>query len=101
MDLARAAGLDKAQMSRVVSSLIERNFVVRETSPNGRSVVALSLTPSGRKIYSGLIVAAAERDRAFRDALEPGELAVLEAALEKLAQQARSFIKAEVIEQDE
>ena len=96
--LARAAGLDKAQMSRVVSSLIERGLVMREMSPDGGRAVALSLTLSGRKIYSGLIAEATERDRAFRAALEPGELAVLEAALEKLANQAQLFIKAEANE---
>lgn len=95
MQLARAAGLDKAQMSRVVTSLIGRGLVVREASPRGGRSVALSLTPSGRETYTGLIAAAAERDRAFRAALGPGEIAVLEAALEKLADQAQSFIRAE------
>lgn len=98
MQLARAAGLDKAQMSRVVASLIERGLVVREASPRGGRTVDLSLTPRGCDLYGGLIAAAAERDRAFRAALGPGELVVLEAALEKLADQARLFIGAEAAE---
>lgn len=95
MQLSRAAGLDKAQMSRVVTSLIERGLIVREASSRGGRSVELGLTPSGRETYAGLIAAASERDRAFRAALEPGELAVLEAALDKLADQARRFIEAE------
>ncbi len=95
MQLARAAGLDKAQMSRVVSSLIERGLVRREVSPEGGRAVALTLSPAGGKTYSGLIAAAAERDRAFRAALAPSELAALETALDKLARQARAFITAE------
>ena len=98
MQLARAAGLDKAQMSRVVASLIERDLVVREASPRGGRTVELSLAPSGRELYGGLIAAAAERDRAFRTVLGPGELIVLEAAREKLANQARLFIEAEAAE---
>lgn len=93
--LARAAGLDKAQMSRVVASLIARGLVGREAGLRDGRTATLSLTPSGQETYAGLIAAAAERDRAFRAALEPNELAALEAALEKLADQARIFIRAE------
>ena len=93
MQLARAAALDKAQISRVVTSLIERGLV-RRAAAGGRTV-ALSLTTAGQALYAGLIAAAAERDRAFRAALEPEELRVLEVALGKLADQARRFIEAE------
>ena len=89
MQLARAAALDKAQMSRVVTSLVSRGYVQREAGRTG----ALSLTEAGCTLYAGLIGAAAERDRAFRGALEPEELRVLDRALEKLAEQARWFIE--------
>lgn len=93
MQLSRAAALDKAQISRVITSLTERGLVLR-SSAGGRTV-ALSLTAEGRTVYSGLIEAAARRDDGFRAALEPEELRVLEIALEKLANQARAFIRAE------
>jgi DNA-binding MarR family transcriptional regulator len=95
IQLSRAAGLDKAQMSRVVTSLIGRGLVLRALSPNGGRAVELSLTAAGRRTYTGLIAAAAERDEAFRAALSPEELAVLEAGLDKLAETARRFIRAE------
>jgi len=100
MELTRAAGLDKAQMSRVTTSLIESGLVLREASPLGGRAVALSLSPTGLEIYAGLIAAAAERDRAFRAALEPDELAVLERALAKLADEAWLFIKAEAVDSE-
>jgi DNA-binding MarR family transcriptional regulator len=93
--LSRAAGLDKAQMSRVVTSLIDRHLVLREMSPSGGRAVELSLTKEGRRVYVGLIASAGERDRAFRAALGPAELAVLDGALDKLADAARLFIKDE------
>ncbi len=92
MQLARAAGLDKAQMSRVVSSLVGRDLVAREGS--GRSA-CLTLTPAGRSLYGSLIAAAGERDRALRATLSAEELAVLETVLAKLVVQARQFIEAE------
>ena len=92
MQLARAAGLDKAQMSRVVSSLVARGLVAREGS--GRSA-CLTPTSAGRSLYGSLIAAAGERDRAFRAMLSAKELAVLETVLAKLVVQARHFIEAE------
>ena len=95
MQLSRAAGLDKAQMSRVVTSLIARNLVSRAPASHSARSVELALTPAGADLYAGLIAAAAERDALFRAALSPAELAVLETALRKLADQATALIKSE------
>ena len=95
MQMSRAAGLDKAQMSRVIASLIGRALVRREPSANGGRAVALSLTPHGTKLYAGLIRAATERDRAFHAVLDPGEIASLQSALRKLGDEAHRLIKAE------
>ena len=100
IQLSRAAGLDKAQMSRVVASLTERGLVLRQLSPQGRRTIALSLTPKGHALYAGLIAAAAERDRAFRASLTPTQLAALESALATLADQARRFIAVEAASAD-
>src|SRR5262245_18445421 len=67
--LARAAGIDKGQMSRVVSGLVKRRLVLRAAhSRDGRGV---RLTPSqnGLKVYKGLIRAAGQRDHALLDCL--------------------------------
>lgn len=95
MQLSRAAGLDKAQASRVVASLTERGLVLRATVPGGGRTVDLSLTRQGRTLYTGLIAAAEERDRAFRAALTIAERKTLDIVLDKLASQARAFIQAE------
>jgi DNA-binding MarR family transcriptional regulator len=90
--LAHAAGIHKSQMSRVVSGLTGRKLVLR--AANGREV-ALTLTKSGRRLYEGLINAAAERDQAFNDCLSKNEKQVLERCLSKLAGQARELIRKE------
>jgi len=81
--LARRAGLDKAQMSRVVSRLTERGLVNR-TAGSGRTS-QLALTEEGTRAYRGLITAANERDAAFLEILSPDEADTLLRALDKLA----------------
>ena len=93
--LAHAAGIHKSQMSRVVSGLAERGIVLREADTvDGRGVM-LTLTKSGRRVYEGLIRAAAERDATFRGCLSEKEHAVFDRALAKLADQARQLIRQE------
>jgi DNA-binding MarR family transcriptional regulator len=93
--LARAAGIDKSQMSRVVSGLTRRRFVRRETDASDGRGIRLSLTSAGRVLYQKLIRAAAERNDAFLGCLSARERAVLEAIMTKLAQEARIFIQQE------
>ena len=81
--LARRAGLDKAQMSRVVTRLSERGLVDR-TMGSGRTS-QLSLTPAGTTVYRGLIAAANERDARLLSALGEDEAARLLSALDRLA----------------
>jgi DNA-binding MarR family transcriptional regulator len=94
-DLARAAGVDKAQMSRVVSGLAARGIVSRGADSRDARAVSLALTARGRKLYRGLIRTALERDHAFRGQLSAQERRVLEGALAKLARRARDFIEQE------
>src|SRR5687767_1970685 len=93
--LAHAAGIHKSQMSRVVSGLTKRKLVVRDANSEDARGVHLTLSRPGRKLYEGLIQAAAERDAAFRRCLTSNEKAVFEKALSKLAGQARAFIQQE------
>jgi DNA-binding MarR family transcriptional regulator len=94
-DLAQAAGIHKSQMSRVVSGLARRRIVVRHANSQDARGVHLTLSRSGRRLYTGLIDAASQRDRAFRGCLTKDEKQAFESALAKLAGQARAFIQQE------
>ena len=94
-DLARAAGMDKGQMSRVVSGLTRREIVYREADANDARGIRLSLTRTGKKLYQKLIRAAAERNSAFLGCLSVQERACLERAMAKLSLEARVFIQKE------
>jgi DNA-binding MarR family transcriptional regulator len=94
-DLARAAGVDKAQMSRVVSGLTARELVSRDADIRDARAIRLALTAEGRKLYKGLIRSAVARDSAFLESLSAQEQKVLDGALSKLAHRAREFIRQE------
>jgi len=94
-ELARAAGMDKSQMSRVVAGLTERRLVLRAADADDARGVRLTLSKAGRKLYDGLIDAAAERDEQFRRCLTKQERDAFASALGKLATQARSLIEQE------
>jgi DNA-binding MarR family transcriptional regulator len=91
-ELARAAGMDKGQMSRVVSGLTRRRIIFREADANDARGIRLSLTRSGKRLYRKLISAAAERNSVFLGCLSAKERACLEQAMAKLAREARGFI---------
>ena len=93
--LARAAGIDKSQMSRVVSGLARRKLVMRDANDADGRGVHLRLSKSGRKLYAGLIGAAVERDQAFRSCLSAREKEAFERILGKLAGRARELMQRE------
>jgi DNA-binding MarR family transcriptional regulator len=93
--LAHAAGIDKSQMSRVVSGLARRRLVLREAHPGDGRGVRLQLSKTGQRIYQGLIRAAGQRDAAFRNCLTKAERQTFDQVLTKLAGQARELIAAE------
>lgn len=88
-ELARAAGIDKSQMSRVVSGLAARGLVARGADARDARALRLALTAAGRRLAQGLMRAAQERDAAFLGALGARERDGLEGALGKLAAEAR------------
>ena len=94
-DLARAAGMDKSQMSRVVAGLAKKKIVVREADANDGRGIRLSLTLSGKSLYQKLIRSAAERNDAFVGCLTAKERDCLEAIMRKLSHEARGFIQKE------
>jgi len=94
-ELARAAGMDKSQMSRVVAGLTGKRIVVREVDASDGRGIRLSLTAKGTNLYRKLIQAAAERNDAFIGCLTAKERVALDAIMAKLAHEARGFIQRE------
>jgi DNA-binding MarR family transcriptional regulator len=95
VQLAKAAGVDKGQLSRVVTGLTRRRLVRRDAHPGDGRGVRLTLSSTGRRMYTGLIRAAAERDRVVRKCLSSREAKLLEQALAKIATEAGALIQSE------
>ncbi len=94
-ELAKHAGLDKSQMSRVVAGLTERGLVLRGLDAADARGVRLSLTRAGLTLYEGLIAAANERNEAFASVLTRAEQVQLDDMLTRLAHKARELIHGE------
>jgi DNA-binding MarR family transcriptional regulator len=92
--IARLAGIDPAQMSRIITKLADRGLITRGSGPGNSS--PLSLTPDlGVSTYEGLIAAARARNTAFLSVLTDDEIKHLDSALEKLAATAIGMERAE------
>jgi DNA-binding MarR family transcriptional regulator len=93
-ELARAADLDKAQMSRIVAGLSKRELIARAEGSRGQTV-QLALTRKGQSLYRRLIEAATKRNNAFLACLTPQERKVFDEALVKLSTLSRALVAAE------
>jgi DNA-binding MarR family transcriptional regulator len=94
-DVAADAGADKAQVSRVVSSLVGRGLGTRRALPGDARSAHLELTPEGREKVAAVFRTLEERDRALRSALAGGEPDALSAALARVRKAADDLARAE------
>jgi DNA-binding MarR family transcriptional regulator len=80
-DVAADAGADKAQISRVVSSLVNRGYVARRALVGDARSAHLELTPSGVEKMASLFRTLQERDHVLKQSFGPGELEQLQTLL--------------------
>ncbi|HTH80285.1 MAG TPA: MarR family winged helix-turn-helix transcriptional regulator [Ramlibacter sp.] len=80
-DVAADAGADKAQISRVVTSLVGRGYVARRALAGDARSAHLELTEPGRAKMASIEHSLNERDRVLRSTLQPGEVEQLTALL--------------------
>jgi DNA-binding MarR family transcriptional regulator len=73
-DVAADAGADKAQISRVVSSLVERGFVSRRALAGDARSAHLELTGTGREKFTAIFTTMQDRDRVMRAAFQAAEV---------------------------
>jgi DNA-binding MarR family transcriptional regulator len=89
-DVAADAGADKAQISRVVASLVQRGYVSRRALAGDARPAFLELTDAGREKYAALLSTLQERDRAIRagfDGTQADDLVALLARVRNTAEE--------------
>jgi DNA-binding MarR family transcriptional regulator len=83
-ELAKIAGLDKAQSSRGVASLIDKHFVVRVCDPADRRRASLALTERGGRIHEELLPLIRHINRGLLAGLSDAEVDTLDVLLNRL-----------------
>lgn len=92
--LARQAGVDRGQISRIVAGLTTRGLVSRADQAKG-TPISLKLTAKGKKVLDGLFKAAIDRDEVFLGALTAKERESFDRMLNKIFTVARQVEKLE------
>ena len=94
-DVAADAGADKAQISRVVTSLVSRGYVARRALAGDARSAHLELTEAGRDKLAALFRSLEERDRAIRTRFQPAEIEQLTSFLARVRQAADQLAQEE------
>jgi DNA-binding MarR family transcriptional regulator len=95
IDLAGGMGLDKAQISRSVSSLVRQGFVTRKPNPRNSREILIALTPRGRAAYQTIVKAGAVVNDALLADLGSKERRQLQTLLDLFTTRARALLGVE------
>jgi DNA-binding MarR family transcriptional regulator len=91
-ELARLSGLDKAQSSRGVASLVDKQLVVRIGDPADRRRASLQLTERGRQLHDELLPLVREINRELLAELSEEDIDALDVLLSKLQARAEHLV---------
>jgi len=93
--LAEAVGQDKGQISRALAGLVSRKLVTRAVKPRDNREVLVSLTRSGLAAHDVIVAGALERNRRLLEQLDPAEVAMLLAHIDRLTRKAEPTLAVE------
>jgi DNA-binding MarR family transcriptional regulator len=62
-DVAERTAMDKVAVSRALSALVERGFVLRATAREDRRASRLRLSAAGRRVHDEIVPLAIEHER--------------------------------------
>lgn len=90
--LARLAGLDKAQSSRGVASLLDKHLVVRASDPSDGRRATLELTERGHQIHDELLPLTRHINQQLLAGLSDAEMDALDQLLDRLQARAEGLV---------
>jgi DNA-binding MarR family transcriptional regulator len=90
-DVAQRTAMDKVQVSRAASSLVEARRVKRDGDEADGRITRLSLTTKGQAIYDEVVPLALHLEEVFLAALTPDERKTLDRLMDKLGKQIDSL----------
>jgi DNA-binding MarR family transcriptional regulator len=93
--LAELLGMDKAQLSRALSSLVNRNLVARGANERDSREVLVSLTPAGLHAHDEIVRAGTDANARLLANLPPQEVATLSRLLDEMRVRATEMLREE------
>jgi DNA-binding MarR family transcriptional regulator len=93
--LSNNIGLDKTQLSKSVSRLVDRGLVLRRVKPGNNREVLISLTTTGRQCFRKILEAGLTVNETLLAGLSTPERKMLSGQIEHLTQHARTLLKIE------
>lgn len=94
-ELAAGIGLDKAQISRSVTSLVERGLVTRQPNPESNREVVINLTAEGRRSMARMVAAAAAVNAFLLQGFSADERRILADQIDLLTDRAHQLLARE------
>ena len=88
-DVARRTEMDKVQVSRAVTKLVQNRRVLKQSDSTDGRITRLALTARGRAIYDEIVPHALALEERFLAALAPNERHAFNRLLGKLSAEAR------------
>ena len=89
--VAERTGMDKVAVSRAVARLLRSRRLRRRQTTTDRRRSALELSPEGQDVYGRIAPWALRYERELVQALTPEELCLLDGALARLLERARTL----------
>lgn len=90
-ELCGFLALEKAQVSRSITSLVGRALVTRAPNPRNSREVLIALTDAGLRAHDEIVRSGTARNRAMLAALTPIEAMTLDTLLDRLAARLRDL----------
>nr|WP_315229535.1 MarR family transcriptional regulator [uncultured Limnohabitans sp.] len=91
--LAEHAQLDRARTSRAISTLVEKQLIMRTTTPSDRRGARLTLTAEGLRLYQDLMPEVQDINRRILGVLSPEDMVQLDSFLARLHASAQALKK--------
>lgn len=93
-EIGTHAQMHKTKVSRAVSGLATRGYVLRERNSADQREALLQLTDEGRRVYDELVPSARAFNKALESMLTDDEKALLRSMLDRLTSRSRDLARA-------
>lgn len=92
-DVVNRTAMDKAKVSRAVSSLVDKGLILRDGDPYDHRLNRLSMTAAGEQVYRTVVPMARTLEKRLTDRLTDDDMAQFNALLDRLQEGARSIAR--------